>query len=421
MPQDAFAPLQMNPLALRLDLSDPAGARLPNLALPALAGMGVQAGARALADFGAGISGSPTLGEQNVAARGTAAELAGLGMGVPAPPGSLSAFLGYHGTPHLFKPEPGAPFGAFRNEAIGSGEGAQAYGWGHYVAGNESVAKGYQNQLSGYGQIAINGNHYSLLDPRKAVESEFPNIVGNNQIAYPIQFMMNDMRQGLDLPAAINNMKYNYSHFEPENILQAEKLFTKANPQVSSGGHLLEVHILPEESDLLDWDKRLGEQDPQMLDKLQASGLLPSYNPMQLTGEGFYRDLSRRYADKLAANLGGTTARELGPRAASQALDAAGIPGLRYLDAGSRGKQPFIVHAQNDKGDWFQAQQFPTRQMAENFIARNPINAYDFRIEENPLTHNYVLFHPRHLRIIGRNGERLEPVEGDPFAGAGGQ
>src|SRR5216684_3880194 len=36
-----------------------------------------------------------------------------------------------------------APFDQFSDEAIGSGEGAQTFGWGHYVAGKKEVAESY--------------------------------------------------------------------------------------------------------------------------------------------------------------------------------------------------------------------------------------------------------------------------------------
>lgn len=46
----------------------------------------------------------------------------------------------YHGSP--------ADFNKFSNEAIGTGEGAQAHGVGHYAAKNKDVAEGYADRLS---------------------------------------------------------------------------------------------------------------------------------------------------------------------------------------------------------------------------------------------------------------------------------
>jgi conjugative element/phage-associated large polyvalent protein len=46
----------------------------------------------------------------------------------------------YHGSPHIFD--------KFELQKIGSGEGAQAYGWGLYFASNKEVAKYYRDALS---------------------------------------------------------------------------------------------------------------------------------------------------------------------------------------------------------------------------------------------------------------------------------
>jgi hypothetical protein len=55
----------------------------------------------------------------------------------------------YHGSPY--------DFNKFSNEAIGTGEGAQAHGYGHYSALNKDVAEGYADRLG----------HYSLDNPNK--------------------------------------------------------------------------------------------------------------------------------------------------------------------------------------------------------------------------------------------------------------
>ena len=47
----------------------------------------------------------------------------------------------YHGSPY--------DFDRFSTEQIGTGEGAQAYGQGLYFAGNEDVARGYRDALTG--------------------------------------------------------------------------------------------------------------------------------------------------------------------------------------------------------------------------------------------------------------------------------
>ena len=51
----------------------------------------------------------------------------------------------YHGTPHRFE--------RFSLDAIGTGEGAQAHGWGLYFAGEKSVSEQYRKRLSSIGSI----------------------------------------------------------------------------------------------------------------------------------------------------------------------------------------------------------------------------------------------------------------------------
>ncbi len=120
-------------------------------------------------------------------------------------PGSIR---GWHGTPHTFAPEPEAPLGRFKDEAIGTGEGAQAYGYGHYVAGNRSVGENYQPtdqyQISGGGNKWAAFKRLPSSDPTKDISPNF------------------------------------------ETREEAQQ-WAKDN-----SGNLLEVHILPEESELLD-------------------------------------------------------------------------------------------------------------------------------------------------------------------------
>jgi hypothetical protein len=94
-------------------------------ALPSIAG-----------DIGRVISGLPS----SAAAR-QAEDFAAYQRSIP--PSDVSPLTAFHGTPHTFPAEEGAPLGRFRSEKIGSGEGAQVYGYGLYFAENPGTAKGY--------------------------------------------------------------------------------------------------------------------------------------------------------------------------------------------------------------------------------------------------------------------------------------
>ena len=63
----------------------------------------------------------------------------------------------YHGTPHRFN--------EFSLGAIGTGEGAQAHGWGLYFAADRKVGEGYKNRLTGRFSFSYKGVKGEHLKP----------------------------------------------------------------------------------------------------------------------------------------------------------------------------------------------------------------------------------------------------------------
>ena len=76
----------------------------------------------------------------------------------------------YHGTPHRFPPTANNPLGEFDTAKIGTGEGAQAYGHGLYLAENPGVAKGYQDALQTTDTL-LNGKKVFPIDPNFSAAS----------------------------------------------------------------------------------------------------------------------------------------------------------------------------------------------------------------------------------------------------------
>ena len=79
-------------------------------------------------------------GFQGATVGGLLGGLGGYGLGKVAQ--KLNTQTAWHGSPYKFD--------RFSNEAIGTGEGAQAHGYGHYAAKNKDVAQGYADRLGGY-------------------------------------------------------------------------------------------------------------------------------------------------------------------------------------------------------------------------------------------------------------------------------
>jgi hypothetical protein len=158
----------------------------------------------------------------------------------------------------------------------------------------------------------------------------------------------------------------------------------------------MNLRAKPEE--LLDWDKPLREQ-PQVLDALSGSRRKSVQETLKahdyeaptrvtygtdigpVTGQDFYKALS--------LNLTGKT---VAPQA-SDALRAGGIPGIRYLDEGSRTTAARLRELE------------PQLELARR---RPGVNDWALRLEENlkadPLTYNYVGTDPSKLDILAKYG-----------------
>ena len=83
---------------------------------------------------------------------------------------------------------------------------------------------------------------------------------------------------------------------------------------------MYEVNIDADPDHMLDWDKPLSEQSQHVQDALANSWMAHPVDHAHQTGAQIYHSQS------------------LSPEETAAALRDAGIPGIRYLDQGSRGK-----------------------------------------------------------------------------------
>lgn len=226
---------------------------------------------------------------------------------------ALKAATVFHGSPAKFK--------RFDPTKIGSGEGAQAYGYGHYVAENPSVAKGYQQAVSKDKLITAGG----YFDPS---ELEHLNV-------------RSAMRSG-DLDKAINLARqYGKPDSDyPETAAKAARDLARLEAIKQSGGAQTNPGAfykidLPDEqiAKMLDWDKPLSQQPEAVRVAAMDLGL-----PKTATGKDIYNAFSNSARDAAIArgNKAGTTL-SASQASASADLRGFGIPGIRYLDQGSRG------------------------------------------------------------------------------------
>ncbi len=235
----------------------------------------------------------------------------------------------YHGSPHTFD--------KFDASKIGTGEGAQAYGHGVYVAESPDVARSYQNTLSKYGQLRFADG--------TAVQVEDLPYGSAQQIAG--QLWMRNPNYA-DAKYALGNLDSKHLGAAKDDVVkELDKLRARG---ASLSGQFYKVD-LPDEwlPKMLDWDKplpmdhpvrgKLREAATQKLEReqygrerSQAFDAIVAAGNENLTGQGLYQQLARTISKPGAF----PEIRIPDPVAAAREAQAAGIPGIRYLDGGSR-------------------------------------------------------------------------------------
>ena len=251
---------------------------------------------------------SPQAMEEAINVAGMA-QLGGIPGGARGP-GSVGATV-YHGSPHKFN--------KFDMSKIGTGEGAQGYGHGLYFAESPDVAKSYQSALSAdrgfsYGgktgltraevQDMVNakyGGGYldGVIRPSGVADSFIDDMVtgtGRAEGAYPRQYKPGSQRAKI-----YDELRGQIQHADPGSLYKVD---------------------LPDEAiaKMLDWDKPLSEQAPEVQAALQRAAEIRA----KQTG-GAFGPLDM-----------GQAGRDVVPSIGEGRLREAGIPGIRYLDGGSR-------------------------------------------------------------------------------------
>lgn len=252
----------------------------------------------------------------------------------------------YHGSPH--------DFDQFDMSKIGTGEGAQAYGHGLYFAEAEDVAKGYRDKLAGLsGGMKINGKVYDPVMPKdldRLVKNEgLPKEVAREVLAYFDE-----------TPESMIESATRWPGDRSEAIIKAAE-WRKTAKMAPKNGHMYEVNINANPDDFLDWDAPLSEQphianrlgvDPNAHSRLAAEIRARVAEDMRLDGRSVPDEIDQRNLDLATEyeTLSSTgDAASYAPRS-MQMIDemkAKGIPGIKYLDQGSRaagdGSRNYVV------------------------------------------------------------------------------
>jgi hypothetical protein len=276
--------------------------------------------------------------------------------------GGIRAF---HSSPHDFE--------RFDLSKIGTGEGAQAYGHGLYFAENPAV--------SGQGGQYWNQFHGRMPDSPAKLAAFY------------------NSSMGFDRAKALKHM----SEIDPPTHPEALARFNEARKILESGQPVgprtYEVNIKADPAQMLDWDNPIAKQkayealqthwdnkigDPDVI--AQRLGITP-----ETKGADLYKAVGGLKYDRPAT---------------SAAFQEAGIPGIKYLDEGSRnlgGVEDFIVqHGGRDN-----ALAFANDRLAAAKVRGSP-EVFDWEKNikdiQTPITRNYVVFDPANIDILKKYG-----------------
>ncbi|MDZ5813923.1 hypothetical protein U4I65_02585 [Stenotrophomonas maltophilia] len=209
----------------------------------------------------------------------------------------------FHGTPHSVD--------RFSLQRIGTGEGNQAFGWGLYFAGRKEVADHYAKAISQEHRDADEALAAARTEVRAALKDE--GYLGFDTFGEALGVALSDP-----------NWMQNWEVLNPERSGPAVEAYRRRRDDLQ--GKLYQVDV-PEDTDLLDWDKPLSEQPERVRAALEESSE-GQYLPEDATGAEIYDHFQAVGVAEGAASKA---------RHASESLQALGIPGLRFLDGASRG------------------------------------------------------------------------------------
>ena len=263
----------------------------------------------------------------------------------PQTPVKTQGIRAYHGSPHSFD--------KFSMENIGTGEGAQAYGHGLYFAENEGIARSYRDTLSDdFTKVGGKRVHKTGRDgmrygdftaDQKAVLNRLPRVQGGDSAEKVIRQEIKNLEtnigdftkrgSGDDFGAELARGHAQRSK-EEKDFLQS---LLDQGVEYENTGSMYEVNINADPEQFLDWDKPLSELPENVqnaiakklnLDRISTPDELAKKFDSKGNPKGF---INAR--DRTALKSG----RDLLKILPEKELKELGIPGIKYLDQGSRG------------------------------------------------------------------------------------
>lgn len=246
----------------------------------------------------------------------------------------------------------GADFDEFKLEKIGTGEGAQAYGYGLYFTDSEDIAKFYRDSVGG-ANVLKRAEDIKIATPDGGQETaanfsgfrnKFAKYYGDNAALFADRYLGQftidpDASEDVLIQRAIDTMNaVKESDKIPDN---PKEIISKIT--LPDRGKIYKVGLEPKVEDLLDYDLPLGEQTPEIKAKLKEliDNELTEDDAMNLGYEGL--EINEAKANMLNENrsvvsfLNDWSVFRGYDSAAEELLNKYDIKGIKYRASGSRG------------------------------------------------------------------------------------
>lgn len=367
-------------------------------------------------------------------------------IGAEAAPVGIRAF---HGSPHEFD--------RFALDKIGTGEGAQAYGHGLYSAENEAVARGYRDALSDPANVPLHFKGQPVNTPWNAeITERWKDVTKgmNEKQLDDFTYLLGNISQ----VNSLQDVKQALYGMTPSQKQMYEKLVKPelVKPPVSAG-HMYEINIKTDPLKMADWDKPLSLQTPEVKEALYkvVGAELPNKvvqgkngrwvtmrddtvvgRPDGWPDKGTAEDVLRIAKEQSLPNQTfGEFYKRMNatPATTSEKLRQAGIPGIKYLDQGSRPSalaQQFIDGAGGSKEKALETarSRLKNAQFGDLTYWDNVVKELE---QAQKQSSNFVVFDDNLIEIIKKYGiaglavlppatsaavrSQMQPVDHDPF------
>ena len=257
----------------------------------------------------------------------------------------------WHGTPHNIN--------KFSSNKIGTGEGAQAFGYGLYFTDKKEIAQWYRDRLTNDSGVSAKIGLFGSKKRINYFDFSSPQI---GQLFFEnknIDYLLSKAKEGLS---------YYESEFEADNKYRKENNYPKrafTNPieniianfkkdvalleKIKSAGgfdikgNVYEVELAPSQDEYLDWDRPLSEQSYTVKEKL--GNIIDLLNERRGTPKSKHPDLTYN-----GSGIYGYISNVVdGDKAASDYLHSLGIRGIRYKAEGGKSEaNNYVIFDEND-------------------------------------------------------------------------